>query len=82
MTEEQILEAMNNDIEEAKMIVDDAIEKNHRWSLYRMYEVGKVLIHYLHEDLKNEREIAHLTDRWLTKMSDYMKSLEEAENAE
>ena len=70
---EKILEAMNNELDEAKLIVDTAIEKNDRQLLYKTYSFSKLLFKYLEEHLKTDEPLAKSVDKWLRKLAIFIQ---------
>lgn len=80
MNEEMINKAMTNDYEEAQEVVDSLIAQNNRLAIYKMYEVGKVLMKFLESEQNKNNKYANTVSDMLLKMMDFMTTKYEVQN--
>lgn len=73
MNEEMINKALANELEEAKVIVDTAIENSDIAVLYKSYSISKILYKYLEEHLKAEEPLAQSVNKWLKALAVYIQ---------
>lgn len=73
MAPELVNEALANELEEAKVIIDTAIEKNDLQLLYKTYSISKILYKYLEEHLKADESLAQSVNKWLKALAVYIQ---------
>ena len=76
MTPELVNKALNtfaSELEEAKVIIDAAIEKKDLQLLYKTYSISKILYKYLEEHLKADEPLAKSVDKWLKHLAVYIQ---------
>ena len=69
--EDILQQALNNELTEAKIIVDQKIEENDKICFYKMYTIGKILMKYLEQRMNEGDKFAKNVNEHLQKMANY-----------